>query len=146
MAELQAKKTVWVVSQNIDGLHEKAGSHQRIDFHGSLYNCYCRKCGNPVPWQAYLQDWHHAGCGGQVRPAIVLYGEGFTDETIEGAIQAVAQADLTVVVGTSLQVYPFAGLVDYSQQVLVINKEPLAIPNEYGMLTAAAETFFQKIE
>ena len=93
-----------------------------------------------------MQDWHHAGCGGQIRPAIVLYGEGFTDETIEGAIQAVAQADLTVVVGTSLQVYPFAGLVDYSQQVLVINKEPLAIPNEYGMLTAAAETFFQKIE
>ena len=80
-----------------------------------------------MPWEAYLKDWHHQGCGGQIRPDIVLYEEGFADAQIEAAISAVAQAELLVVVGTSLQVYPFAGLIQYQQtpSVLVINETPI---------------------
>ena len=128
IAALETSRPVWTVSQNIDGLHKKAGSHHCIDFHGSLYRCYCRKCGQTVPWETYLTDWHHSACGGQIRPDIVLYEEGFTDDQIEAAISAVTQAELLVVVGTSLQVYPFAGLIQYQQtpSVLVINQTPVA--------------------
>ena len=107
MAELQAKKTVWVVSQNIDGLHEKQAVTKE-----SIFTALCTTViaeNAAIRYlQAYLQDWHHAGCGGQIRPAIVLYGEGFTDETIEGAIQAVARRP-DGGRGTSLQVYPLQG-------------------------------------
>lgn len=128
IAALEETRPVWTVSQNIDGLHKKAGSQHCIDFHGSLYRCYCRKCGENIPWETYLTDWLHAGCGGQIRPDIVLYEEGFADAQIEAAIAAVAQAELLVVVGTSLQVYPFAGLIQYQQtpSVLVINQTPIA--------------------
>lgn len=148
MADLEKTKRVWVVSQNIDGLHQKAGSKHLVNFHGSLYHCYCRKCGQSIPWQDYLEDWHHqGGCGGQVRPAVVLYGEGFTQETLQQAVEAVAQARLIVVVGTSLNVYPFAGLVDYRKNasVLVINKTALSLPAGFEFVQTSGEEIFSRI-
>lgn len=146
MAEFAQERNVWIVSQNIDGLHQQAGSQQRIDFHGTLYRCYCRQCGAEVPWQTYLTDWHHADCGGQIRPAIVLYEEGFSEETITAAINAVANAQLVVVVGTSLQVYPFAGLLQYqnSQNCLIINQTMLE-QNTTPQVLASGETVFAKL-
>ena len=146
MAALAQNRQVWVVSQNIDGLHQQAGSQQRIDFHGSLYQCYCRQCGAAVPWQDYLKDWHHADCGGQIRPAIVLYEEGFSEDTISGAIEAVANAQLVVVVGTSLQVYPFAGLLEYqdSQNCLIINQTMLE-QQRIPQVLASGESVFAKL-
>ena len=122
MAEFAQERNVWVVSQNIDGLHQQAGS------------------------QTYLTDWHHADCGGQIRPAIVLYEEGFSEETITAAINAVANAQLVVVVGTSLQVYPFAGLLQYqnSQNCLIINQTMLE-QNTTPQVLASGETVFAKL-
>lgn len=98
------------------------------------------------PWQTYLTDWHHADCGGQIRPAIVLYEEGFSEETITAAINAVANAQLVVVVGTSLQVYPFAGLLQYqnSQNCLIINQTMLE-QNTTPQVLASGETVFAKL-
>jgi NAD-dependent deacetylase len=146
MAELGNERDVWVISQNIDGLHEKAGSKQRIDFHGTLYHCHCRKCGADVPWQTYLTDWHHEGCGGQVRPDIVLYEEGFSEDIINTAIDAVSAAELVVVVGTSLQVYPFAGLLHYQdkKKCLIINQTTLE-DHEISQVLARGEAVFQRL-
>lgn len=148
MAKLASKKQVWVVSQNIDGLHEKAGSPKLVNFHGNLYHCYCRKCGNTVSWETYLQTDQHATCGGQIRPDIVLYGEGFNDEVIERATSAVQQAELIVIVGTSFQVHPFCDLIQFrntKSQILVINQEPIQLDQEYDFLQTDGAIVFEKL-
>ena len=83
MAQLEQMKRGKIVSQNIDGLHRKAGSQEVVDFHGNLYECYCQTCGATVPWQDYLLSDRHADCHGQIRPAITLYEEGLSEEAIE---------------------------------------------------------------
>lgn len=148
MARLETKKNVWVISQNIDGLHEKAGSQKLVDFHGNLYHCYCRACGETVSWQTYLQTDRHGKCGGQLRPNIVLYGEGFTDETMEQAVSAVEQASLLVVVGTSFQVHPFCDLLRFrspDSQILVINQEPIHLAQEYDFLQTDGMIVFEEL-
>ncbi|MGM0238451.1 NAD-dependent protein deacylase [Enterococcus sp. AZ103] len=148
MAELAQTKEVWVVSQNIDGLHQAAGSRQLINFHGSLYDCYCRKCGQTIPWQRYLQTDQHEECGGQIRPKIVLYGEGFTEETMMDAKQAVSNADLVVIVGTSFQVHPFCDLIydkKKTTEILVINQTALHIPMTHDFVEADGVTVFEKL-
>ncbi|OQO68911.1 NAD-dependent protein deacylase [Enterococcus villorum] len=148
MARLVTTKNIWVVSQNIDGLHRKARSQQLVDFHGNLYHCYCRKCGQSVSWQTYLQADRHENCGGQLRPAIVLYGEGFSDETIEQSILAVQQASLIVIVGTSFQVHPFCDLIQYrspTSRILVINQEPIRLTQEYDFLQTDGTVVFEKL-
>lgn len=148
MARLATTKNIWVVSQNIDGLHRKARSQQLVDFHGNLYHCYCRKCGQSVSWQTYLQADRHENCGGQLRPAIVLYGEGFSDETIEQSILAVQQASLIVIVGTSFQVHPFCDLIQYrspTSRILVINQEPIRLTQEYDFLQTDGTVVFEKL-
>lgn len=131
MAELEKLKETWVISQNIDQMHRKAGSKNVVDFHGNLYDCYCMKCGQSVAWEDYLHNDRHENCGGQIRPNVVLYEEGFQDEVINQALSAVRQADLLVVVGTTFQVYPFASLVDYreaSAKVIGINQTRIENP------------------
>lgn len=148
MARLETKKKVWVVSQNIDGLHQKAGSQKLVDFHGNLYHCYCRKCGKTVAWQIYLQSDQHEACGGQLRPAIVLYGEGFTDEVMKQAISAIRQASFIVIVGTSFQVHPFCDLVQFRlpcANILVINQDPIELAQPYDFLQADSVTVFEKL-
>lgn len=148
MAQLATNKQVAVVSQNIDGLHERAGSKQLVNFHGSLYHCYCQKCGKNVPWQVYLESDRHQECGGQVRPTIVLYGEGFQQETIDAAVFAVEQADLIVIVGTSFQVHPFCDLIQYRKKdakIIVINQTPILLSAEHLFIQEDGAKVFQKI-
>ena len=144
IAELEKTKSVWTVSQNIDGLHQKAGSRHLVNFHGSLYHCQCRRCGKNVPWQDYLQSDRHEGCGGQLRPNIVLYGEGFSQAVLDQAVKAVAQGDLIVIVGTSFQVHPFCDLIHYgtTDQIMAINQTPLSLPVPFDMVQCSGEEVF----
>ncbi|MDT2522308.1 NAD-dependent protein deacylase [Enterococcus raffinosus] len=148
MAEMEKTKKIWVVSQNIDGLHAAAGSRHLVNFHGSLYDCYCRNCGEVVPWEEYLQSDRHRVCGGQIRPNIVLYGEGFEEKVIQQAIQAVGNAELVVIVGTSFQVHPFCDLIYEKQQsanVLVINQTPIQLAGEYNFVQTNGVAVFSKL-
>ena len=148
IAQLSQKKHVQVVTQNIDGLHEKAGTKHCINFHGSLYECHCRRCHKNVPWQEYCQSDRHQACGGQIRPNVVLYGEGFTDQVLEEAVQAVAQAELIVIVGTSFQVHPFCDLIHYKSpeaKILVINQTKIYLPMTYDFLEENAQRVFEDL-
>ncbi|WP_099221786.1 NAD-dependent protein deacylase [Listeria costaricensis] len=150
MAEIERlpDKTVTIITQNIDGLHEKAGSKQVVNFHGSLYDCYCQKCGQTVPSDVYLHSDQHENCGGIIRPAVVLYGEAIDQRVIEASLAAVRAADLLVIVGTSFQVSPFCNLIDYRQpnaQIVAINRELLTLQAPFTMMTADAATVFAKL-
>lgn len=148
IAQMEKTKDVWVVSQNIDGLHAAAGSQHLVNFHGSLYTCYCRKCQQLVAWQDYLQNDRHKDCGGQLRPRIVLYGEGFEEAVIQQAIEAVKNAELIVIVGTSFQVHPFCDLIyekSKEAKVLVINQTPIQLAGEYYFVQTNGTAVFEKV-
>ena len=118
-----------VVTQNIDGLHQAAGSRCVYELHGSTLRNYCMKCG-----KFYDVDFIDKSegvprcteCGGIVKPDVVLYEEGLDPDTLEGAVRAIQGADLLIVGGTSLAVYPAAGLLQYfrGRNLVVINKQP----------------------
>jgi NAD-dependent deacetylase len=148
LAELEKTKETWVVSQNIDGLHAAAGSQNLINFHGSLYDCYCQKCGENVSVAAYLASDQHADCGGQIRPAIVLYEEALDQTAVTGAIRAVEAAELIVIIGTSFQVYPFCDLIHYASEdteVLVINQSAVQLNRTAYFLKEDAVNVFENI-
>ncbi|OJG66751.1 NAD-dependent deacetylase [Enterococcus moraviensis] len=145
LAELEKEKKVWVISQNIDGLHKAAGTRNLVDFHGNLYDCYCRKCGQPVPVESYLMSDRHELCGGQIRPNIVLYEEGLDQNAISVSIEAVANAELVVIVGTSFQVHPFCDLIHYASdavKILVINETTVQLNKEAYFLKEDATKVF----
>lgn len=131
LAELeQAGKLLAVVTQNIDGLHQAAGSKQVYELHGSVHRNYCEKCGKFYDLDHIL---HTTGvprcdCGGVIKPDVVLYEEALNDRVIDGAVNAIAQADLLIVGGTSLNVWPAAGLINYfrGDRLALINKSPVA--------------------
>nr|WP_208422625.1 NAD-dependent protein deacylase [Latilactobacillus fragifolii] len=134
-----------IITQNVDGLHTKARARDVIEFHGSLYRVSCQKCGQSVPYQAYLKDMYHQDCGGILRPNIVLYEEPIDPTVIEQAIQAIEAADLIVVVGTSFRVSPFASLIEYRRpdaQLVAINQEILQFEMPVTMIQADAATVF----
>ena len=119
-----------VVTQNIDGLHQAAGSKQVYELHGSVHRNYCEKCGKFYDLDHIL---HTTGvprcdCGGIIKPDVVLYEEALNDRVIDGAVNAIAQADLLIVGGTSLNVWPAAGLINYfrGDRLALINKSPVA--------------------
>ncbi|GGC99602.1 NAD-dependent protein deacylase [Enterococcus wangshanyuanii] len=148
IATLEKTKETWVISQNIDGLHKTAGSHNLVDFHGSLYDCYCRNCGQKVSVEEYLTSDRHLVCGGQLRPGIVLYEEGLDQQAIVTAIEAVEQSDLIVIVGTSFQVHPFCDLIHYTSEeavVLVINQTTIQLNRHAYFLNEEAESIFENI-
>ena len=125
--EQQGKLTA-VITQNIDGLHQAAGSKNVLELHGSTLRNYCTRCGKfyPVEFIAQSQGVPRCSCGGVVKPDVVLYEEGLDEATLDAAIQALRQADLLIVGGTSLVVYPAAGLLQYyrGKELVVINKTP----------------------
>ena len=111
----RAGKLRAIVTQNIDGLHQKAGSKNVYELHGSIWRNYCTKCGKSYSAE-FIRDSGgvpHCACGGLIKPDVVLYEEGLDEKTIKGAVRAIAEADVLIVGGTSLTVYPAAGLIRY---------------------------------
>lgn len=120
-------KLLGVVTQNIDGLHQKAGSKKVYELHGSVLRNYCVKCGKfySAEFVKSHPDVPRCDCGGIVKPDVVLYEESLDGNTIEGAVRAIQNADLFIVAGTSLTVYPAAGLVNYyrGNRMVLINRD-----------------------
>ncbi len=117
-----------VVTQNIDGLHQKAGSKRVYELHGSILRNYCTQCGKSYPAE-FVKNSNgipRCGCGGIVKPDVVLYEEGLNDRVVEGALEAISQADMLLVAGTSLTVYPAAGFLRYyrGNRLVLINRDP----------------------
>lgn len=131
IAELeQAGKVQAVVTQNIDGLHQKAGSKKVYELHGSIYRNYCMKCGKFYDAR-YVKESvgiPRCSCGGMIKPDVVLYEEGLDRNVIQGAVDAISDADMMIIGGTSLVVYPAAGFIDYfhGKYLVVINKAETA--------------------
>ena len=127
LAELEAAgKLSAVITQNIDGLHQAAGSKIVYELHGSVHRNYCRKCGKLYDAQ-FVKDCGgvpRCACGGLIKPDVVLYEESLDDDTINRSVRALSQADMMIIGGTSLAVYPAAGLINYfrGKYVVVINK------------------------
>lgn len=116
-----------VVTQNIDGLHQKAGSQRVYELHGSVLRNYCERCGKFYPAE-YVRDAAgvpKCACGGTVKPDVVLYEESLPEDVVEKSIRAIGQADLFIVAGTSLTVYPAAGLLRYyrGDRLVLINRD-----------------------
>ncbi len=132
LAEMEsAGKLSSIVTQNVDGLHQKAGSRHVYELHGNGTNFYCQRCARGYSFAEvasgsgafYCQD---RDCGGLVRPDIVMYGEPLNQEVLAGAVNAIAGADLLIVGGSSMTVYPAAGLIDYrkpASRLVLINLE-----------------------
>ena len=116
-----------VVTQNIDGLHQKAGSRTVYELHGSVLRNYCTRCGkfHSAEFVKDAPGIPRCECGGIVKPDVVLYEEGLDQNTIEKSVMAIRRADLLIVAGTSLTVYPAAGLVNYYQgnRLVLINRD-----------------------
>ncbi len=116
-----------VVTQNIDGLHQKAGSRTVYELHGSVHRNYCLQCGRvyDAAWVLHSEGVPHCTCGGMVKPDVVLYEEGLSDETVTGAINAIRHADVLIVGGTSLNVYPAAGFLRYFRgaHLVIMNRD-----------------------
>ena len=131
LSELEAAgKLTGVVTQNIDGLHQAAGSKNVYEIHGSIHRNYCQKCGNFYD-AAYVKNSKgvpHCECGGVIKPDVVLYEESLDENMIDKSIRAISQADTLIIGGTSLVVYPAAGFVDYfrGKHLVVINKSDTA--------------------
>ncbi len=115
-----------VITQNIDGLHQKAGSKEVLELHGSVLRNYCMSCGKFYPLDEIISQKGvpTCSCGGTIKPDVVLYEEGLDSSILEKAIAFIAQADVLIVGGTSLAVYPAAGLIDYYRggKLALINK------------------------
>ena len=134
----QEGKLLAVVTQNIDGLHQKAGSRRVYELHGSVLRNYCTRCGKFYPAE-YVRDAHgipRCSCGGTVKPDVVLYEESLNEETLAGAISALRQADLLIVGGTSLTVYPAAGLLGYyrGRRLILINRDATPYDDEANLV------------
>lgn len=134
LAELEeCGKLSAVVTQNIDGLHQTAGSKNVIELHGSVHRNYCTKCGKFYPLSAITESAGvpKCSCGGTIKPDVVLYEESLKTEDIERAVSEISAADTLIIGGTSLVVYPAAGLVRYfkGKHLVVINKSEINANN-----------------
>lgn len=152
LSELEKKGLLdAVITQNIDGLHYMAGSKRVYELHGSIHRNHCMKCG-----KAYSLDYiknsesiPHCTCGGIIKPDVVLYEEGLDEECVDGALSAIANADVMIVAGTSLTVYPAAGMLRYfkGSKLILINlaetpfddKADLVIRDKIGNVMKAIE-------
>lgn len=138
----RAGRDVTVVTQNIDGLHIKAGSRKVFELHGSVYRSHCTSCSRAFGLADILNGGEvpRCACGGVVKPDVVLYGESLDEATVDGAVRAIARADLLIVAGTSLAVYPAAGLIDYFEgpRLALINKSVTPRDSRAGLCIHAA--------
>lgn len=131
LAELEKTgKLKAVITQNIDGLHQKAGSHEVLELHGSVLRNYCMKCHKAYSLDDILkQDGiPYCDCGGMIKPDVVLYEEGLDSDILNRSVNHIRHADLLIIGGTSLAVYPAAGLIDYfsGKHLVLINRDKTA--------------------
>lgn len=133
LAQLEQEgKLKAVITQNIDGLHQMAGSKKVLELHGTIHRCYCSKCGRPVP-ESEVNDAegvpHCTSCGGVLRPDVVLYEEGLDAEVLNEAVRCISQCDMLIIGGTSLVVFPAAGLIRYyrGNRLVLINRDPTSM-------------------
>ena len=140
LAELEAAgKLKAVVTQNIDGLHQAAGSKKVLELHGSVHRNYCQSCGKLFDAEYILKI---SGiptcdeCGGSIKPDVVLYEEGLDQQTLEDAVYYISHADMLIIGGTSLAVYPAAGLIDYyrGNKLVLINKSTTPLDSRADLL------------
>lgn len=150
LAELEKQgKLKAVVTQNIDGLHQMAGSKNVLELHGSIWRNYCMKCGKFYPLDKIKNSEKipHCDCGGIIKPDVVLYEEGLDDSIISKAIRAISNADILIVGGTSLNVYPAAGLIRFykGNKMVLINKSVTPYDSDADLLiqTSLGEVFKQ---
>lgn len=140
LAELEEKgKLRAVVTQNIDGLHQAAGSRRVLELHGSVHRNYCQRCKKAYDARYMLEfqgEVPLCTCGGAIKPDVVLYEEGLDQQTIQDSIYYISHADVMIIAGTSLAVYPAAGLVDSfrGRHLVVINKSPTPRDQEAKLL------------
>ena len=142
LAELEeAGRLKAVITQNIDNLHQMAGSHKVLELHGSVYRNYCMKCHR-------FYDFAHmkastgvprCECGGIIKPDVVLYEEGLNQQTLEDAVYYISHADVLIIGGTSLAVYPAAGLIDYyrGNKLVLVNKSTTPMDGRADLLIQA---------
>lgn len=135
--ELEGKLTA-VVTQNIDGLHQKAGSKRVYELHGSVLRNYCTRCGkfHTAEFIKNSTGVPKCTCGGTVKPDVVLYEESLNQDTIEKSVMAIAEADMMIVAGTSLTVYPAAGLIRYfrGNKLVLINRDATPYDNQADLV------------
>ena len=139
LAELEKKgKLTAVVTQNIDGLHTLAGNKKVYELHGSVHRNYCTKCGKFYGIEAITDSTGvpTCECGGVIKPDVVLYEEGLDNDTVEGAVKAIASCDMLIIAGTSMTVYPAAGLVRYfrGKYLVEINRDATAIDDQCDLV------------
>lgn len=123
-----------VITQNIDGLHQAAGSHKVLELHGSVHRNYCQRCGRlyDAAWILGTEGIPHCECCGLVKPDVVLYEEGLDDAVVEESLRQIRQADLLIIAGTSLTVYPAASLIQYfrGNDLVLINRDATAMDDQ----------------
>lgn len=147
IAALEKEKDVVVVTQNIDGLHQLAGSSKVYELHGSIHRNYCMKCHKFYDLKTITSQKGipYCDCKGIIKPDVVLYEEGLDEETIQNAIFSIANADLLVILGTSLNVYPAASFVHYfkGSSLAIINKTSTFADNSCDIVIhdSISETF-----
>ena len=139
LAELeQCGKLKGVITQNIDGLHQKAGSRHVIELHGSVLRNYCERCGEFYGLDTIInsEGVPTCKCGGRIKPDVVLYEEGLDENNINEAVRLIKETDILVVGGTSLGVYPAAGLIDYyrGDKLVLINKSSTPYDKKANLL------------
>lgn len=119
-----------VITQNIDGLHQAAGSRNVLELHGSVHRNHCQRCGKFYGLEHILrtEGVPRCSCGGIIKPDVVLYEEALNEQVMDGAVQAIAAADMLIIGGTSLNVWPAAGLINYfrGEHLVLINKSAVA--------------------
>lgn len=127
-----------IITQNIDGLHQMAGSKNVIELHGTVHRNYCPGCGNvyDIEYVMESEGIPKCSCGRNIRPDVVLYEEGLKEEDVKAAIDYISNADILIVGGTSLVVYPAAGLIDYykGDKLILVNKSATAFDTRADLL------------
>lgn len=139
LAELETNgKLKAVITQNIDGLHQLAGSKKVLELHGSVYRNYCVRCHQSYPVQAILesQGVPKCSCGGTIKPDVVLYGEGLNNDVMNESVAAITRAEVLIIGGTSLGVYPAAGLIDYyrGKNLVLVNKSSTPMDSRANLI------------
>ena len=152
LAKLEKKKQLTVITQNIDGLHQMAGSKNVLELHGSIHRNTCLKCHSRYTLEDILKmdsTPRCPKCGGLIKPDVTLYEEQLDQDVLRESINAISNADLMIIAGTSLRVYPASGLVYYfrGKHLVVINKEPLNLAEQVSLeINAPVGEIFKQLK